>query len=85
MPTDTAFDAAQLEFKLIDQPITGTGGSDLTNPFNEVHLCVAGPPQTQEDTVLSCDTSLCLHVLRQCRALCSCNALLTNCVALVIH
>ncbi|KAL3153123.1 hypothetical protein ABBQ38_012141 [Trebouxia sp. C0009 RCD-2024] len=35
MPTDTAFDAARLEFKLIDQPITSTASSDLTKPFNE--------------------------------------------------
>ena len=36
MPSDAAYDAARLEFKLVDQPIMTTHGSDLTKPFNEV-------------------------------------------------
>ncbi len=36
MPTDSAFDAARLEFKLVNQPIVSAKGSDLTKPLNEV-------------------------------------------------
>lgn len=35
---DSAFDAAHLEFKLVDQPIVSTKGSDLTKPLNEVQV-----------------------------------------------
>lgn len=37
---DSAFDAAHLEFKLVDQPIVSTkgSGSDLTKPLNEVQI-----------------------------------------------
>lgn len=63
MPTDTAFDAARLEFKLIDQPITSTASSDLTKPFNEVSPFVIGPPQLH--MITCCDASMPLHVLLQ--------------------
>ena len=37
LPTDSAFDAARLEFKLVDQTVVKAASSDLTRPFNEVY------------------------------------------------
>lgn len=36
LPTDSAFDAARLEFKLVDQTVLKAASSDLTRPFNDV-------------------------------------------------
>lgn len=44
LPTDSAFDAAHLEFKLVDQTVVKAARSDLTRPFNEV--CSLKPPGT---------------------------------------
>ncbi|DBA66370.1 TPA: hypothetical protein ACH3X2_002355 [Trebouxia sp. C0005] len=36
LPTDSAFDAARLEFKLVDQTVLKAASSDLTRPFNDL-------------------------------------------------
>jgi len=36
LPTDSAFDAARLEFKLVNQTVVKAASSDMTRPFNEV-------------------------------------------------
>ncbi|KAL0038088.1 hypothetical protein WJX79_001614 [Trebouxia sp. C0005] len=38
LPTDSAFDAARLEFKLVDQTVLKAASSDLTRPFNDACL-----------------------------------------------